>query len=103
MQSGGKKLKNKSKKREKKYSKSKNIFSRKKYKKIKNNKNNKSKKIKKHKPKSIKRGGYGPGDLKIVRPQITTTDALKSLLNNKHMDGNKYLLTIPEIQKLLKK
>ena len=112
---GGSKNKNKSKKREKKYSKSKNIFSRKKYKIIKNNKknnnknnkknNNKniSKKIKKHKPKSIKRGGYGPGDLKIVTPQITTTDALKSLLNNKHMDGNKYLLTIPEIQKLLKK
>ena len=106
LQSGGKKFKNKSKKREKKYSKSKNILSRKKYKKIKNNKKNnknKSKKIKKHKPKSIKRGGYGPGDLKIVTPQITTTDALKSLLNNKHMDGNKYLLTIPEIQKLLKK
>jgi len=59
--------------------------------------------MKKHKPKSIKRGGYGSGDLKIVRPQITTTDALNSLLHNKHTDGKKYLLTIPEIQKLLKK
>ena len=93
IQSGGSKNRKKSKKREKKYSKSKNIFSRKKHKKVKINKKNKSKKIKKHKQKSNKRGGYGAGDLKIVRPQITTTDAISAFLQGKHMKGNKFLLT----------
>lgn len=101
--SGGSKNRKKSKKREKKYSKSKNIFSRKKHKKIKNNNKNKSKKVKKHKQKSNKRGGYGAGDLKIVRPQITTTDAITAFLKEEHMKGNKFLLTNKKIQELLKK
>nr|UZT28870.1 hypothetical protein [Nucleocytoviricota sp.] len=103
IQSGGSKNRKKSKKREKKYSKSKNIFSRKKHKKVKINKKNKSKKIKKHKQKSNKRGGYGAGDLKIVRPQITTTDAITAFLKEEHMKGNKFLLTNKTIKELLKK
>lgn len=100
---GGSKNRKKSKKKEKKYSKSKNIFSRKKHKKVKNNKKNKSKKIKKHKQKSNKRGGYGAGDLKIVRPQITTTDAISAFLKEEHMKGDKFLLTNKKIEDLLKK
>ena len=43
------------------------------------------------------------GDLKIVRPQITITDALKALLKKEHMKGNRSLITNKKIKELLRK
>ena len=82
--------------KKRKYSKIKNNFSHKKVKKY-------NKKTYKHKRKvkSNKRGGKK--NMRINRPQLTITDALTTLLENKnkHMDGDKYILKIPKIQQIL--
>ena len=105
---GGKHKKIKNKKSKKKTKKNneeiidiKKFFSPKAKYKSKNNKQNKSKKIK-VRPTTQKKSGGGK-NMQIVKPQVTITDAIKSLLLNKNLDGNKWLLNIPEINKLLKK
>ena len=105
---GGKHKKIKNKKSKKKIKKNneeiidiKKFFSPKAKHKLKNNKQNKSKKIK-IKPTTQKKSGGGK-NMQIVKPQVTITDAIKSLLLNKNLQGNKWLLSIPEINKLLKK
>lgn len=82
--------------KKRKYSKIKNNFS---YKKVK--KYNKKTYKHKRKAKSNKRGGKK--NMRIIRPQLTITDALTTLLENKnkHMDGDKYILKIPKIQQIL--
>jgi hypothetical protein len=67
-----------------------------------NSKNKNFKKSKKLKNKAIsqKKGG---SNMKIIKPQVTITDTMQSLLMNKNLQGNKWLLNIPEINKLLSK
>ena len=85
------------KKKSKKYKKSKNKVKSKNKKKLKNNKTKKIKLVNK----SLKRGGYGSNDYRVVRPMVTITDAMNSFLKNKNLEGDKYLIDIPEIYNLL--